>query len=112
MPGIKNMKLVYLASAYSIGNKLHNVNRQIDVADRLMRAGFCPVVPLYSHYHHKRHPHNYEQWIALDMAKLRRCDAVLRLPGRSPGADREVQQAKLWFIPVFTSMKELKKQLR
>jgi hypothetical protein len=32
---------------------------------------------------------------------LARCDALLRLPGESPGADREVKRARELWIPVY-----------
>jgi len=41
------------------------------------------------------------QW---DFAWLRRCDAILRLPGHSPGADREMAAAAEQGIPAFGSV--------
>jgi hypothetical protein len=38
---------------------------------------------------------------------LQRCDAVLRLPGESRGADRDVAIAEARGIPVFTSLAEV-----
>jgi hypothetical protein len=38
---------------------------------------------------------------------LRHCDAVLRLPGESRGADRDVEIARERGIPVYTSLEEI-----
>lgn len=37
------------------------------------------------------------------------CDCILRLPGKSTGADLEVAHASMKGIPVFYSLEELKK---
>ena len=49
----------------------------------------------------------HADWLALDFAWLDVCDAVLRLPGDSDGADKEVAHAQERGIPVFTSIEEL-----
>lgn len=104
----KVMRMIYIASPYSVGNKLANVNRQIDAGERLMQAGYCPVIPLYSHYHEKRYPHEYDVWLEIDHCKLSKCDALLRLSGDSPGADQECEWAQELHIPVFHSIMRLR----
>ena len=64
------MKCIYIASPYSVGSKIRNVNRQIDAGEVLLKLGYCPIIPLYSHYQNKRHPHDYETWMQLDFAKI------------------------------------------
>lgn len=39
-------------------------------------------------------------WLEMTLEKMRRCDAVLRIPGRSSGADAEVREAEERRIPV------------
>jgi hypothetical protein len=51
-----------------------------------------------------------EGWMAYDLDWVTRCDALVRLPGVSPGADREVAQAQKYGIPVFTPMQALATQ--
>ena len=51
------------------------------------------------------HTKGYEQWMKLDLAWLDKCDALLRLPGESPGSDREVDAAKERGIPVYYSVR-------
>ena len=99
--------MVYIASPYTLGDKLKNVYRQIDVADQLMNDGFCPVVPLLTHYQEERHHKSYEDWMKIDFEKLKRCDALLRLEGQSSGADREVKFAIENRIPVFYDIETL-----
>lgn len=49
----------------------------------------------------------YEQWIDMCFEQIRRCDAVFRMGGYSPGADRETIFAFTLGIPVFSSMVSL-----
>jgi len=98
---------VYIASPYRIGNKLNNVRRQIDAAEELLKHGFAPHVPLLNHYWDEIYPHDDEEWLNLDLELLPMFDCVLRLEGESYGADKEVQMAKYFGIPVFYDIKEL-----
>jgi hypothetical protein len=103
------MKKVYIASPYSVGDPETNVRRQIDAADELINAGFYPYLPLLSHYQHIIHPHDYETWVRLDNAWVSSCDALLRLPGESKGADDEVMLAFKWGLPIYHSVEDLVK---
>jgi hypothetical protein len=98
---------VYIASPYSIGIKLKNVRRQIDAKDQLMKAGFTAFCPLLSHYHDQIYPHKYNTWLDDSMEWLQVCDCLLRLKGKSEGADTEENYAKYFDIPVFHSVEEI-----
>lgn len=98
---------VYIASPYTLGDVAVNVKVQMDCANKLMDLGFAPFVPLYSHFQHMAHPRPYEDWIRLDKEWVLACDAVLRLDGKSSGADGEVELAKSNNIPVFYYIEEL-----
>jgi hypothetical protein len=102
------MLVVYIASPYTMGDVAQNVKKQLDAADELMSMGFCPIVPLLTHFQHLHKPRPYDDWMSIDMEKVRRCDVLLRLPGESSGADREVMLAESIGIPVVFSMKELR----
>lgn len=95
------MIMIYIASPYTIGDVAVNVRTQMIVADNLMNYGYCPIIPLLSHFQHMHKPRDYEEWLRIDFEKLLRSDAVIRLPGKSIGADREVVFAKENNIPVF-----------
>ena len=101
------MKKVYVASPYTQGDPEANVRRQIDAGEELINAGFIPYLPLLSHYQHIVHPHDYETWCRLDNAWVKSCNALLRLPGESKGADDEVMLAFKLGIPVYHSIEDL-----
>jgi hypothetical protein len=92
--------IVYIASPYSLGDPEENVRVQIDAAHRLMDLGHTPIAPLLSHFLHLHRPRPYEDWLRSDLEIIPRCDMLLRLPGESPGADRETDLAMTLSIPV------------
>lgn len=77
------------------------------MVDILMDEGFAPFAPLYSHFQHMAHPRVYTDWIEVDKEWVGVCDCVLRLPGKSSGADGEIKHADELKIPVFYSLEEL-----
>jgi hypothetical protein len=81
--------LVYIASPYS-DDPLLRTHQAISAGDRMANLGFAVIIPHLSHFWHCAKPHDYEFWMDQDLEMLARCDALLRLPGDSPGADREV----------------------
>lgn len=105
------MRKIYIASPYTQGDVAVNVKRQMDAANELMDLGFAPFAPLMSHFQHMAHPRSYAEWIQLDWEWLTVCDAVLRLPGDSIGANNEVAVAVARGIPVFYSIDELVREL-
>jgi len=100
---------VYIASPYTLGDIAVNVKTQLDCANELIKLGFAPFVPLYSHFQHMAHPQPYNVWLKLDLEWLKYCDCLLRLPGKSEGADKEVIEMGKLNKPVFYSIEELKK---
>jgi nucleoside 2-deoxyribosyltransferase len=94
-------RYVYIAGPYTRPNPNHNVHATIKVADEVLAMGFIPYVPHLSHFWDTMSPHHYEDWMQLDFAWIARCDVLIRLPGESSGADREVEHAKRLEIPVF-----------
>jgi hypothetical protein len=95
---------VYIAGPYSKGNQEENVDRAIDTAEELIRAFHIPFVPHLYHYWHRRYPHEYSLWTGQGIEWLQVCQALIRLPGESPGADVEIQVAHKNNIPVFDSV--------
>jgi len=99
---------VYIASPYTKGNKLENVNLQLDAANELLIRGYAPYTPLLTHYQHIRHPRDEHDWLKLDNEFLACCDMFIRIKpikdGKeisSFGADGEEALAKKLCIPVF-----------
>lgn len=101
-------KKVYIAGPYSQGVTAENIRNAVFAAERLVQLDCSPYIPHLSHLWELIQPHCYEFWIHHDMEWLGVCDALLRLPGHSPGADGEVAEAQRLGIPVFYSLDELK----
>jgi len=103
----KSITYIYVAGPYSVGDKQKNITTNMAYSSILLDLGFIPFVPLLTHFWDKEFPHNYEFWLAYDLYWLIKCDAVLRTPGTSKGADREIAYAYDYKIPVFYSVRDL-----
>jgi len=102
---------VYVAGPITHGDTLVNARVAFAAATELMGNGFQPFVPHSCYLMHMHAPQTYERWMEYDFAFLKVCHALLRLPGHSPGADREVEFAKQMGIPVFFDMEPLVNEL-
>lgn len=98
---------VYIAGPYTKGDVGQNVKTAIDCADELCKLGYTPFIPHLAHFWHLISPKPVEFWCEYDLLWLDYCDALLRLPGESAGADKEVEVACKWGIPVYYSLEEL-----
>ena len=92
---------IYVAGPYTAGDVAQNVARALHTADWLAREGCVPFIPHLSHFWELLHPHPWQFWIEQDLAWLACCDALVRLPGASQGADVEEVQARALGLPVF-----------
>lgn len=101
--------LIYIAGPYTGGDPRINVIKAIDAGEKVAEAGFVPYIPHLNHVWDHIHPHDYEFWMDQGAEFLTRCDAVIRLPGESPGADREVDMAKKMQIKVYYGVEEFLK---
>ena len=99
---------VYVAGPYTNGDTAINVRTALEVANNLADCGFAPYVPHLTHFWHLIFPRPYEFWLDLDNTFLPSCNCLLRLPGASAGADKEVELAQRLKLPVFYSQEELK----
>ncbi len=98
---------VFVSGPYTKGDVGANVAEAVACADYLLRKRFVPFVPHIAHFWHMMHQHDYEDWMKWDIAWLHKCNALLRIPGDSKGADREVNFAIELGIPVYYDMDEL-----
>ena len=103
---------VYIAAPLTPSVEAHtslrwNLSVVFSCADFLLAFGYVPFVPHALYLWEEYSPKGYERWMALDFEYLSGCDALLRLPGVSPGADREEAYARENGIPVFTNLEDL-----
>lgn len=99
---------VYVSGPYTGGDVVLNVRDAVHAADVLLKAGYAPYCPHLSHFWHLLYPHDYEDWLDLDMEWVTACDCMLRIPGISSGADRETEHAIELGQPVFDNISELR----
>ena len=97
---------VYIAGPYTKGDVGVNVAKAIEAGDQVLNAGHTPFIPHLNHFWHIIYPHPESSWLSYDNVWLMTCDALIRLPGESKGADTEVQIAQFLPIPVFYSFGE------
>jgi hypothetical protein len=104
---------VYIAGPMTNGTgrafNMEKINEAIEAFFCLIELGYAPHCPHLTVFCEFMQPHRipYEGWLDLDMTYVRHSDAVLRIPGDSKGADREVAYARTLGKPVFTSIQEL-----
>lgn len=103
---------IYIAGPLTAPNREQNVEIGMTAYLQLLRKGHYPFLPHFDYYADnlaKRigRPVTYEQWMELDFAWIPKCDAMLRLPGASSGADREVAEADRLNIPVYTDISQI-----
>ncbi len=97
---------VYVAGPYTKGDVALNVKEAVRVSDELLRRGYAPYCPHLTHFWHMLFEHGYQTWLDLDNEWVTCCDALLRIPGDSSGADKEVALAESLGLPVFFSLEE------
>jgi Domain of unknown function (DUF4406) len=98
---------IYVAGPYTKGDVAINVRNAFEAANKLADLGYAPFVPHGTHFWHMMFPRPYEFWLDLDNQFVPDCAAILRIPGESSGADKEVALAEKLGKPVFHSIEEL-----
>jgi hypothetical protein len=102
-------KLVYVAGPISKGPYWINVRNGIDMGQKIRQAGMVPFIPHLDFLWVLIYPETtWEDNLVYDEEIILRCQAILRLPGESKGADREEAFALAHGIPVFHEFWELK----
>jgi len=95
------MPLLYIAGPYSDPDPIHGVERNVSRASAIAleawRAGWAAICPHKNTYPFHHCPDIPEStWLAGDIAMLKRCDAILMIPGwsNSKGAKNEAREAQ------------------
>jgi hypothetical protein len=100
--------LVYIAGPYSHPDPVENTHRAIKAGMSLWETGKCAVIiPHLSLVAHLVEPRGIDYWYEMDIDQLAHCHALLRLPGASSGADKEVAYARANNIAVFEDVAPL-----
>lgn len=105
------MKRIFVSGPYTKGDVAINVKNAIDTSNTLIDMGFAPFCPHLTHFLHMHKAQEYEKWLEIDVAFLKICDAVLRIPGESNGADLEIKSALELNIPVFYNIHDLSNEM-
>lgn len=112
-------KLVYVAGPISKGDLRENIQQACAAGIQLLKAGLSVHVPHLTCYMGQQYDGAgvvpevlpcgtvIEDWYGLSLVELRRCDALLRLPGESFGSDLEVEEARRCGIPVFFTIEQV-----
>src|SRR3954468_12333114 len=113
---VREMKrdiLVYIAGPISRGDVRENVEQACEAGIRLLKEGIAPLVPHLTCFMGQVYEGNgaipevlprgtkITDWYGMSLTEGRRCEALLRLPGPSTGADLEVLEAEKHGLPVF-----------
>lgn len=98
---------IYVAGPYTAPDPVENTHRAIKAADALLAMGHAVFVPHLNLLWHAVSPKPPETWYAHDLRWMPACDALLRLPGASKGADAEVTEAFRLGIQVYLSLEEI-----
>ncbi len=107
-PSPPSPKRVYIAGPmFSSGRLTKNLNDGITMYHLLISAGLAPYLPHFGVYADTLQPREEAEWLALDKVWLAQCQAMIRLPGVSKGADLEEQWCKELGIPVFYYLADL-----
>ena len=99
---------VYVAGPYTNPDPIIGTRNAVLAAEDVRSWGAVPIIPHLSMLWHLISPHeDINFWYEYDLKLLEKCDALLRLPGASSGADAEVRAADYWDIPVFIDRVDL-----
>lgn len=94
--------LIYIAGPYSHPDPVANTHAAVRHGLMLRESyDVAVIIPHLSLVAQLVGPRNDEFWYNLDLDVLAHCDGLVRIPGASRGADREVIVADELGIPVF-----------
>lgn len=86
--------MLYIAGPYTNPDPIVNTHKAARFGTAVWEAGeWVPMVPHLSLLWHMVTPRGIDHWYALDLHQMAHCDAVVRLPGASSGADKEMAVA-------------------
>jgi len=100
--------IIFIAGPYAKPDPVINTRNAILAAEEVLKRGHIPYIPHLCHLWHLVSPHEEGFWSEYDLKFLPLCHAILRLPGESKGADKEVRIAEEeLFLTVFRDIDEI-----
>src|SRR5262245_4266292 len=94
------LPLLYVSGPFSADPLLYTRATLMVSTAIYQHTEFVPFVPHLTLLWHMLTPMPYEDWLSIDLTVLTRCHAITRLPGDSPGADREMAYAQQLELPL------------
>ncbi|MBW2596976.1 MAG: DUF4406 domain-containing protein [Deltaproteobacteria bacterium] len=108
---LEERPMIYVAGYFS-NNPMHGTANACAEAERLLEAGWLPVIPHINIIWDMLAPKTPDFWYRYDIALLRRCDALYVCPGvlseHSKGVNEEIIEARECDMPVFYEIIEAK----
>lgn len=101
--------IIYVSAPFSKGDQFVNVRNACLAGDEILKKGHIPLVPHLTALWHAISPKSWEEWMEIDTALLSMCDALVRLPGESKGADMEVAEAKKLHLIIYDNLEQIPK---
>ena len=99
---------VYIAGPYTTPDPITNARKAMKIGEAVMILGHTPFVPHLNVIWDFVTPMPYDTWLDWDIKWLSKCDAMLRIPGESPGADIEEAYCVDNGIPVYHGIDEFR----
>jgi hypothetical protein len=94
-------KMIYVAGPlYGSGLAGPNIRKALEAGVALRHMGYLPFIPHLYFFWDQVHPAAEDYWLDLDKDWVERSDALVRLPGASPGAGKEEAWAAQANIPI------------
>jgi hypothetical protein len=94
--------LIYVAGPYTRPDPVENTHRTVKAALALRDDTGCAVlIPHLTLLAHAIEPRDVDYWYEFDLDQIHHCSALWRLDGESTGADREVDHAYAFELPIF-----------
>ena len=86
--------MLYMAGPYTHPDPVENTHRAARAGTIVYeRTEWVPFIPHLSLLWHMVTPRDPDYWYQLDLHQMGHCDAIVRLPGASTGADLEMEVA-------------------
>lgn len=91
----------------SQGDRVDNLAQALKAFRTLVEAGFAPICPQLTFFAEPFIKLAHQDWLAIDLPWVAVADYLLRLPGKSAGAEMEVKYAIQHSIPVMWDIETL-----